>query len=327
MKLSIIVPVYNVEKYLAACLDSLMDESVGDYEVIAVNDGSTDGSRAILSDYEARYPLTLHVLDTTNGGLGHARNVGMSAAQGEYLLFVDSDDTLTAGAVREIISGLDGTYDIGIFDFVHVDESGKELATFTGCPREDDFCFEDYPELLLCPFNTCNKLWKRSLFEKLQLTFPPRIWFEDVATSPKLYLASGTIRPIHRPWYRYLQRSGTIMNAKTGERYTEMITVYGMILDWYRAEGVYEKYRKELEYMGFYHEYLTSVVRVNLLDASSELQDRFCEDYLRRFPNYRLNTYYQQAPKKYHFLDRLIRGRHWKAVHAVMSLNNKLKGR
>ena len=82
MKLSIIIPVYNTEAYLAKCLDSLLDPACRDYEIIAVNDGSTDGSRAVMTDYVRRYPGLIHPVDTPNGGLGHARNTGLAAAKG-----------------------------------------------------------------------------------------------------------------------------------------------------------------------------------------------------------------------------------------------------
>ena len=83
LKLSIIVPVYNVEKYLPKCIDSLICGD-GGYEIILINDGSTDGSPDILADYAARYPALIRIITTPNGGLGHARNTGIDAAMGGY---------------------------------------------------------------------------------------------------------------------------------------------------------------------------------------------------------------------------------------------------
>ena len=84
-KLSIIVPVYNVEKYLPKCIESLIGQSK-DYEIIIVNDGSTDNSAAVLAEYAARYPALIRVITTPNGGVGQARNVGIEAAKGDYFL-------------------------------------------------------------------------------------------------------------------------------------------------------------------------------------------------------------------------------------------------
>ena len=98
MKLSVVIPIYNMERWLAACLDSVIDPACADYEILAVNDGSADRSGEIAADYAARFPALLRVIATPNGGLGHARNTGLEAARGDYLLFLDSDDTLAPGA-------------------------------------------------------------------------------------------------------------------------------------------------------------------------------------------------------------------------------------
>ena len=91
MKFSVVVPIYNVEQYLEQCLESLRTQDYKDYEVICVNDGSTDGSREILTAWESRMPQ-MRVIDRENGGLSAARNTGIQAATGDYVLFVDSDD-------------------------------------------------------------------------------------------------------------------------------------------------------------------------------------------------------------------------------------------
>ena len=94
MKLSIIVPVYNVEKFLNKCLDSLIGQTMEDYEIILVDDGSKDASGRICDDYAERYPELVRVMHIDNGGQGRARNFGIDTAKGEYLGFVDSDDYL-----------------------------------------------------------------------------------------------------------------------------------------------------------------------------------------------------------------------------------------
>ncbi len=327
MKLSIIVPVYNVEKYIAKCLASLVEPDLTGYEIIAVNDGSTDRSRDILGEWSEKWPSLIHPVDTPNGGLGHARNVGMSVAKGEYLLFVDSDDYLKPHAVREIMDTLKTPFDIAVFDFVHVDENGRELASFSGCEREGAFTLQEYPEFLFSPLNSCNKIWKRSLFPDNGISFPIRLWFEDLASSPKLYLHAERIIHVPKTWYCYLQRKGSITNSATAVRNREMITAFSSVLEYYRDQGVYEHYRQQLEYMGFYHEFLTSVTRVNLIDPQSTVQDELRQDYLKNFPEYTKNIYFRNAPTKYRLLAFLIRKRRWRPVHLLMTANNRVKGR
>ena len=101
--LSIVVPVYNVERYLRQCLDSAIVPGVSGYELVCVNDGSTDSSPEILSEYQANYPNLIRVIHTPNGGLGAASNNGIKAAAGDYIAFLDSDDYLVPGAVKQMI--------------------------------------------------------------------------------------------------------------------------------------------------------------------------------------------------------------------------------
>lgn len=326
MKLSIIVPVYNVQDWLPACFDSAIDTGLSaEYEIIAVNDGSTDGSGQILEDYVARYPGLVKPVTTPNGGLGHARNTGLALAKGEYLLFLDSDDTLAPCALREMLDALDGSFDIGVFDFVTVDTAGRRLRYDRGCEREGSFLFSEYPALLLSPPNAVNKLWRRSLFIDHAIRFPDRLWFEDLATVPRLYARAGTIRNLDRPWYRYLQRPGSITNSSRIERNLEMRDAVGRVMEDYAAQGLAERTHAELEAMAAYHELLTSTTRVNLLDARSPVQDALREDFLGRFPHWRENAHIRAWPKKHRLLLELIVRRRYGGVHALLLANQMMK--
>lgn len=325
MKLSIIVPIYNVQDYLAACLDSAIDTSLADYEILAVNDGSTDASGRILEEYAARFPGLIKPVNTANGGLGHARNTGISLAQGDYLLFLDSDDTLAPGAVREMLALLDGSFDVGVFDFVTVNAQGQRIQYDIGCDHAGTFSFEEYPALLLSPPNAVNKLWRRSLFTENGICFPDRQWFEDLATVPRLYLRAGTIRNLSRPWYRYLRRPGSITNSASIERNREMLDAVTAVWEDYCIQGAEREYRDELEAMFAYHELLTSSTRVNLLDAGSPVQDALLEDYLQRFPAWRENPYLQTWPRKHRLLLFLIVNRRRRLLHLLLKANELRK--
>ena len=327
MRLSIIVPVYNTEAYVAKCLDSLIEPELGGYEIIAVNDGSTDSSGQVVREYEEKYPDLIKVVETPNGGLSHARNVGIDASEADYLLFIDSDDYLSDHAVSEILQVLEQDMDIAVFDFVHVNEDGEVTASFDGSGRTEAFTLEENPEFLFCPHNAVNKIWKRSLFTEHGIRFAEGLWYEDLATSPKLYPLAQRILPVHQAWYRYLQRQGSITNNRSTARNDEMITVANMVIDWYRETGRYERYREQLCYKFFYEEYLAAVCRANLIDPKSPVQAALRDDFIRNFPDYRENPYVRKTPKKYQLLDRLIRTGNWKTVHAIMSLNKTVKGR
>ena len=241
MKLSIVIPVYNTEVWLGKCLDSLLPketevtgkdpEQALELELICVNDGSTDGSAAILREYADRYPALITIIETPNGGLGHARNTGLEAAKGEYVLFVDSDDYLTPGAVEEMLDVLNRNpgVDAVVFDLIHVDEDGNELRYVRGTEHESEFSFASDPTFLFSPHNAVNKLWKRALFLSSGIRFPDRIWFEDLATVPKLCHRLERILPVQHAWYRYYQRPGSIMSAAQAEKNLDMLQLAGTV--------------------------------------------------------------------------------------------------
>ena len=130
MKLSVIVPVYNVEKFLPRCLDSLLRQGleVGEYEVICVNDGSPDNCAPILAEYEQKFPGIFRVITQENQGLGEARNTGMKAAQGEWITFVDSDDYVIDSGYKYLLGHFcDERMDVLQFRNVPVYTDGKTL--------------------------------------------------------------------------------------------------------------------------------------------------------------------------------------------------------
>ena len=325
LKLSVIIPIYNVQEYLPACLDSVLEPKAEDYEIIAVDDGSTDRSGAIADEFAAAHPNQIRVIHTPNGGLGHARNTGLEAAEGKYLLFLDSDDTLARGALREILDSLDDSFDVGLFDFITVNESGRQLEYTSGCERQGRFTLEAYPQLLFAPPNAVNKLWRRRLFTENGIRFPDRQWFEDLATVPRLYLQAESFAVLGKPWYVYLQRSGSIMTSDKALRNREIITAMDTVLEAYRAAGLNERYEAELCRMALYHQLLTSCDRVALIDPKSPVLIELSEDFERKFPHWRENRYVQQMSKKHRLLLALIARRRFREVKTLMEANNRLR--
>ena len=326
-KLSVIIPIYNVQDYLAACLDSVLDPESSDCEIIAVDDGSTDRSAAIADDCAAAHPGRLRVIHTPNGGLGHARNTGLEAAQGDYLLFLDSDDTLVKGALPEMLACLDGSFDVGVFDFITVNEAGRQIAYTAGCERQGRFTLEEHPRLLFAPPNAVNKLWRRSLFTESGIRFPDRQWFEDLATVPRLYLQAQSFAVLGKPWYVYLQRGGSIMTSDKALRNREIITAVDTVLEAYRRAGQYERYEKELCRMALYHQLLTSCDRVALIDPKSPVLSELAEDFERKFPRWRENPYFKEMSPKHRLLLELIARRRFREVKALMEANKRLRGK
>lgn len=165
MKFSIVIPVYNVKDYLEKCVESVLAQNCDDYEMILVDDGSTDGSGALCDTLAQRKPDHIRVIHKPNGGLGDARNVGLEQAKGEYLVFIDSDDYIAETMLQELSEKIEETHaDIITFGF-RVDNNGDTSAVcIDPLPEDQVFTLESLPELLLALPNAWTRIYKRMLF-------------------------------------------------------------------------------------------------------------------------------------------------------------------
>ena len=327
-KLSIIIPVYNVEKYLPKCLDSLLDDAVRDYEIIVVNDGSTDGSLAVAEGYRERYPDRIMLISTDNQGQGNARNIGIETACGEFLYFIDSDDYLTDGGLREMTAFLDDALDILIFDSTTVNIDGKPIQRVPGCDCSGGgLGLSEYPELLLQYPDIGNKVFRRSLFTEHGIRFPIRVWYEDMRTIRKTYQFTERIRYVPCAWHFYLQRPDSVTNTSRVRRNLEIIPAVDDLWDFYRAHGRWEELKDVLVYLAFHNEFLTGSVRVNLADWRSDVQETLLQDFLQKVPDWRENRYIRSISLKHRVLTWLLMHRLRLCVHILMKLNNLLKNK
>ena len=326
IRLSIVVPVYNVEKYLRQCLDSVIVPGTDEYEIVCVNDGSTDGSAKILEEYSEKHPELVRVITTVNGGLGAASNNGIKAAKGEYVGFLDSDDYLVPGAVEEMLDACRSNADLIIFDFNEVNDQGNLITVKKGCSREEGvFTLESYPQLLFEYPSRANKLFKRALFEEHEIRYPSRVWFEDYRTNPKLYPLCRSIKYEGKAWYNYRQQENSITHGKNTERNLEIIDAAEDLLLYYEQKGLFEKNREELEYSVFYNVLLTSTDRVNLINPKSDVQGKLLEYMRSRFPDYEKNRYVREMGMKYRLLHLLIKNRWYGLLHTVLTANGRRK--
>lgn len=221
-KISFIIPVYNVEKYLNECVNSILGQLTDDCEIILVDDGSPDGSGAICDKYEAE-DSRVKVVHQKNGGLANARNTGLDHAQGEYVAFVDSDDYLDEHCIAEILNWMSsGGTDICFMRAMKVFPDGKQQLL-------DD---EMNPEMLKgskksaikylserskYPGSPCTKLFRRTLLERNHLRFPDdRRVSEDLGFVLQCILNADSYDALPIDYYYYRQaREGSITNNVT----------------------------------------------------------------------------------------------------------------
>ena len=301
---SVVLPVYNTEKYLRRCMDALVSQTIGlsDLEIIAVNDGSTDGSLSILEEYRDRYPETIRIISKTNGGQASARNLGIQEARGEYIGFADSDDYVDVTMYEKMYnlakeSGADlvechyhSMLETGIDD--KGDPTYKEIGT-----RGHIRACSDPKELILDPqVSPWNKLYKKEVLKEGNITFPEGMIYEDTAFYIK------TIPYIHKQAYLdeklvyYSVRQGSTMLGNSGRKVGDIIRVFEDILDFYHRKGIYNEYKDELEYFCVKIAFCSNFSRIGRVKEPLTRRDLYNATFTfvqKNFPLYRKNKYFR----------------------------------
>ncbi|AZB18676.1 glycosyltransferase family 2 protein [Chryseobacterium indologenes] len=215
-KVSIIVPVYNVENYLAKCLDSLVNQSLQDIEILVIDDGSKDKSGDIIEQYAGKYPEKIKAFTKENGGLSDARNYGIDRATGEYIGFVDSDDYVAETMFEEMFLLAEKYHTkMVISNIQKVDEHGNITQKLTQIPNMPELIdlnehFSVFSDL---SYFACNKLFKKEIFD--QKRFKKGVHFEDIQLIPQLLLKCDQIAQTQNFHYQYLERSDSITKTHT----------------------------------------------------------------------------------------------------------------
>jgi CDP-glycerol glycerophosphotransferase len=214
---SVIVAVYNTAEYLRECLDSLVAQTLGDLEIVIVDDGSTDESPAIVAEYQEKHPGRFQVVTKANGGLADARNAGLAVASAEFVGFVDGDDYVAPEMFERMVgrAHLTGA-DVVVCKMLGFDPaSGEESRYEEGDPARFGGSLADEPRLLaVCSPSACDKIFRRSLFAENGLDFPVGLAFEDLATTYCLFAAANRIEKVDEFLYFYRRaRAGSIMSS------------------------------------------------------------------------------------------------------------------
>ncbi len=290
-KISLVVPVYKVQGYLPECLDSILGQDYTDFEVIAVDDCSPDGSGAILDRYAER-DARIHVIHLTeNVGLGRARNAGLEKAQGDYVLFLDSDDTLSDGALAAIADRLaaTGDPDILIYDYVRTYWDGKvnpnQRADLLRDEGPDVFRLADRPQLLDLLQIVWNKAYRRDFITRVGLTFPPG-YYEDAPWTFCSLISAERITVLDRVCVLYRQRreGGNILKT-VSRKHFDVFDQYRRVFDFIAAHEDLDQWRAPL-FRKMVDHYLTVLERPGRLpqNARAEFFHRAAADYRARLP-------------------------------------------
>lgn len=285
-KVSVIVPFYNVEGYIEKCLETLVNQTLEDIEIILVNDGSKDRSIEIVNKFLEAYPDKLVYLEKENGGLSDARNYAIPYAKGEYIAFLDSDDYVEKDMYQKM-------YEL----------AKKENSDMVEC----DFYWE-YPDKLKKDVGVIyngkkemlekvrvvawNKLIRREILEKTEVKFPKGYRYEDVEFTYKLVPFIEKVSFLKKPCVHYIQREGSISNSQN-ERTKEIFDVLDHVIDYYKEKGIYETYQEEIEYIYVRYAFCSSLLRIVKIEdvaLQEKLLNLTWEKVNTNFPNWKRNS-------------------------------------
>ena len=290
MKVSLIIPVYNVEAFLERCLDSVQNQTYKDIEVIIVNDGSTDGCPDIIERYVSNNP-NFKGFTIENSGQGGARNYGIEKATGEYVAFLDSDDYIAPNCIERLVeTAIADNSDIVVCGCYDVKEDGTIIAKVSNNISNKVTSISKNPEILFNRVAPWGKLFKKSIFGDLR--FATRVWYEDMRLIPKLYLNAEKISYIDDPLFYYVQRAGSTMNNSNAARNLEIIETFDDLILHFKNKNAYEKFRSELEFLIIDHIAVAAVTRVALCNAKEKkLVLKEMEEYISQFDSLYQNKY------------------------------------
>lgn len=218
--ISVIIPIYNVENYLAKCVNSVIDQNYKNLEIILVNDGSPDNCGSICDEY-AQKDNRIVVIHKKNGGLSDARNAGLEISTGDFITFVDSDDYVSKDFISTLVNLIqDFEADIAISPFIHFKDDEKKVKRILSINKVKTYT---NVEGLINMFyqsdfdnNATSKLFRRELFS--DVSFPKGLLYEDLATTYKLFLLANKVAFSNRKTYFYLIRSNSIEGSPFNEK-------------------------------------------------------------------------------------------------------------
>ncbi len=301
MKLSIIVPVYNMagDGKLNFCLDSLLNQSLEDYEIIAVDDYSTDNSLDILKEYAAKHPGKIRVIASEeNAHQGGAKNKGLRAAVGEWIGFIDSDDWIAPDMYKKLIERAEQTgADVVGCDYSLVTTHSFEIGKIIANNRDNQtgvLDTEKRKSLVLDGGSLCVKIYKRDRILAQNLFFPEKIFYEDNAIGNSYLVGATHFEYVKEPLYYYYQHNSSTVHTVTLERCKDRLSAARIMLSEAEDKGYYEELKEEIDYkfiMLFYLNTVFSYVRDGknislkfIRETGKELQ--------QVLPDFRSNRYY-----------------------------------
>ena len=239
-KISVIMPVYNVENYIEKSIESVINQTLKDIEIIIVNDGSNDNSKTIIEKYLKKY-TNIKYFEKENGGLSSARNYGLKYANGEYIAFLDSDDYIEQNMYEEMYNvAQNENADMVECDFIweYPNKKKNDIGRTYFSKKE---------AIEKARVVAWNKIIKKEVIEKTKVQFPMGLRYEDIEFFYKIVPHLNKISFVKKCFVHYIQRKNSIANTQN-IRTKEIFKVLDNVIKYYKENYLYEEYKEELEY-------------------------------------------------------------------------------
>lgn len=301
MKLSIIVPVHNMAggNKLRYCLDSLVNQTVADYEIIAVDDASTDNSFQIMKEYESKYPWKFKAIQSfENRRQGGARNMGLEIAQGRWIGFVDSDDWVAHNMYEKLLKKAEETgadvvgccYNLTSTQSMEI---GKVVPN-NSIDQTGELTLEKYRLLVMNPGSMVIKIYDKSVIDACHLRFPEKTFYEDNCAAPNWMLHFSHFELVDEPLYYYYQHEESTVHSIDMGKLEDRLLMGKRMIEEARKGGYFKLYRREFEfafsklyYMNTLYTYMLGVKR-----PTTAFLKILAKGMKEEFPEFQNNTYY-----------------------------------
>lgn len=297
MKISVIVPVYNVEAYLERCLDSIVNQTYQNLEIIVINDGTKDNSQRIIDNYSRKYPQLIKSYIKENGGLGDTCNFGLKKATGEYISFVDSDDWIEKNFYEEIVKVLTkDDYDCIIVDINDVgngnEVNSKKVYKHPIEYKKASGIISNKIAMTRFLHARWNKVVKRQCFENVSFI---QGYYEDLSAMPFVISQCQKVYYLKMPLYNYrTKRADSAMNS-IDDKIFQIFNSYDHLMEMFEKNKKTGEYRNELEIIAILFlivRHLDLALQHNKIDYKNHKNKTIA--YIKSyFPNYKKNSYYK----------------------------------
>lgn len=312
-KISIIVPVYNSEKYLDKCLDTLCNQTLKKIEIIMVNDGSTDNSENIIKD-RVKKDSRIKLYNKKNGGQASARNLGLTKATGEYIAFIDSDDYIEFDFCEKLYNvAKKNNSDIVCFDYFITKDDKDEYNKILNDKKTGSISLQDY---IFSGAGPCNKIYRNIFLKKSNFKFPEGIIYEDFASVPALAKYKPNVFYLNEALFHYVQTSSSTMrNEVYKEKYEDLFKACDILYKELNNSLFFE----ELEYLICYHMLYLGSLNFYKYEKYEQI-DKISDFMKRNFPSWKKNKYLKNKRFKEKILMKLFYHRKYGIIKLCQSI-------